>query len=104
MSITEELEGQRDEALAKIAEATDLAALDAVRVAYLGKKGSLTAVLRGLGALLARGLERCEHGELVDQHAGLEEDFHCVFQDLRHSAPSAGGVVAFCRHPECFED
>ncbi|MDR3685576.1 MAG: phenylalanine--tRNA ligase subunit alpha [Coriobacteriia bacterium] len=51
MSITQELEEQRDRCLAQIAEAADLAALDAVRVAYLGKKGSLTGVLRGLGSL-----------------------------------------------------
>jgi phenylalanyl-tRNA synthetase alpha chain len=51
MSITQELEQQRDSGLAQIAEAADLAALDVVRVAYLGKKGSLTGVLRGLGSL-----------------------------------------------------
>jgi phenylalanyl-tRNA synthetase alpha chain len=51
MSITQELEGQRDSGLAQIAAANDLSALDAVRVAFLGKKGSLTAVLRGLGTL-----------------------------------------------------
>jgi phenylalanyl-tRNA synthetase alpha chain len=51
MSITEQLERQRDEALEQIGSAADLAALEAVRVAYLGKKGSLTAVLRGLGNL-----------------------------------------------------
>ena len=53
MSITEELHEQRDSALLRIASATDLAALDEVRVAYLGKKGSLTSVLRGLGSLPA---------------------------------------------------
>jgi phenylalanyl-tRNA synthetase alpha chain len=51
MSITQELEQQRDSGLAQISEAADLAALDTVRVAYLGKKGSLTGVLRGLGSL-----------------------------------------------------
>jgi len=51
MSITQELEQQRGSGLSQIAEAADLAALDAVRVAYLGKKGSLTGVLRGLGSL-----------------------------------------------------
>ena len=42
MSITDQLVSLRDEGLAAIAGATDLAALDAVRVEYLGKKGSLT--------------------------------------------------------------
>ena len=53
MSITEELHQQRDSALSQIASASDLAALEEVRVAYLGKKGSLTSVLRGLGSLPA---------------------------------------------------
>jgi len=51
MSITHELEQQRSAGLAAIAAAADLRALDEVRVAYLGKKGALTEVLRGLGSL-----------------------------------------------------
>jgi phenylalanyl-tRNA synthetase alpha chain len=51
MGVSEELEQMRDSALAEIADASDLDALDGVRVAYLGKKGSLTAILRGLGSL-----------------------------------------------------
>ncbi len=39
------------EALAAATQAADLAALDAVRVRYLGKKGELTALLKTLGAL-----------------------------------------------------
>ena len=51
MTIVDELEQLRSEGLREIADATDLAALDAVRVRYLGKKGRLTPVLRGMGAL-----------------------------------------------------
>jgi phenylalanyl-tRNA synthetase alpha chain len=51
MGVLEELEQMHTSALAEIAAASDLDALDGVRVAYLGKKGSLTAVLRGLGSL-----------------------------------------------------
>ena len=51
MSITDELELLRGNGLAAVESATDLASLDAVRVALLGKKGSLTGILRGLGAL-----------------------------------------------------
>ena len=40
-----------DKAAAEIAAAEDLPALDAVRVAYLGKKGSLTALMKELGQL-----------------------------------------------------
>ncbi|MGV8083082.1 MAG: phenylalanine--tRNA ligase subunit alpha [Coriobacteriia bacterium] len=53
MGIAEELNGLRDRALAAIEAAADLDALDAVRIDVLGKKGSLTAVLRGLGSLSA---------------------------------------------------
>jgi phenylalanyl-tRNA synthetase alpha chain len=53
MSITDQLEQQRQEGLGAVAAAVDLASLDEVRVAYLGKKGSLTSVLRGLGSLPA---------------------------------------------------
>ncbi|MDH3532855.1 MAG: phenylalanine--tRNA ligase subunit alpha [Gammaproteobacteria bacterium] len=42
-----------ESAVAKIEAAADLAALDAVRVAYLGKKGALTARLKALSALPA---------------------------------------------------
>ena len=40
-----------DRAASEIDAATDLAALDAVRVSYLGKKGELTARLKSLGQL-----------------------------------------------------
>ena len=43
----------REEALAEIAACGDLAALDAVRVRWLGKKGVLTEQLKALGALPA---------------------------------------------------
>ena len=39
------------EAQRQLAEATDLAALDQVRVHYLGKSGLLTSQLKQLGAL-----------------------------------------------------
>lgn len=51
MGIVEELEDLRRSALAEVEAAADLSSLERVRVAYLGKKGSLTAVLRGLGSL-----------------------------------------------------
>ncbi len=51
MGVIEDLYQQRNEALAGVAAAGDVAALDAVRVAYLGKRGTLTAVLKGLGSL-----------------------------------------------------
>jgi len=53
MGVVEELNEQRDKGLTEIAAAGSLEELDAVRVAYMGKKGSLTGVLRGLGGLSA---------------------------------------------------
>ena len=58
MALIEELQRLRDAGIAAIAAVGDLAALDAVRVEYLGKKGSLTGILRGLGALSRRGASR----------------------------------------------
>lgn len=51
MGLVEELIELRDKALQSVSETSDLAALDAVRVSVLGKKGSLTGVLRGLGSM-----------------------------------------------------
>jgi len=53
MGITDQLSSLRDDGLAAIAAVDDLAGLDGVRVAYLGRQGSLTAILRGLGSLPA---------------------------------------------------
>jgi len=51
MGVAEELLDLREDALRAIASASDLASLDETRVSILGKKGSLTTVLRGLGSL-----------------------------------------------------
>jgi phenylalanyl-tRNA synthetase alpha chain len=47
----EDLDSLSARALADIEASDDLAALDAVRVAVLGKKGSVTALLKSLGSL-----------------------------------------------------
>ncbi len=49
----------------KIAAAADLAALDSVRVAYLGKKGELTARLKALGQVPAS--ERPAAGQAINR-------------------------------------
>ena len=56
--LTRDLETLRDEALASIAAAPDVAALEAIEVDVLGKKGRLTAVLRGIGGLPAEDRPR----------------------------------------------
>ncbi len=54
----------QEEALASIEAATDLKQLNDIRVAYLGKKGPITEVLRGMGKLSAE--ERPKMGALVN--------------------------------------
>jgi phenylalanyl-tRNA synthetase alpha chain len=51
--LTRDLESLREDALAAIAAVGDVSALEAIEVDVLGKKGRLTAVLRGIGALPA---------------------------------------------------
>lgn len=53
------------EALQKIEHAEDLKALNDIRVAYLGKKGPITEVLRGMGQLSAE--ERPKMGALANE-------------------------------------
>src|SRR5512141_1792500 len=51
--LTSDLEALAAEAAAAVAAAPDVAALDALEVEVLGKKGRLTGVLRGIGGLAA---------------------------------------------------
>ena len=50
-ALNEQLAGLQEEALKAFSGATDLAVLEQLRVAYLGKKGALTEVLKGVGKL-----------------------------------------------------
>ncbi|MFZ3576353.1 phenylalanine--tRNA ligase subunit alpha [Virgibacillus sp. DJP39] len=61
----EELETLQQEALAKVKQTEKLKALQEIRVAYLGKKGSLTGVLRGMGKLSKE--ERPVVGEIANR-------------------------------------
>ena len=60
----EQIEQIQKEALQSISDATDLKQLNDIRVKYLGKKGELTSVLRGMGGLSAE--ERPIIGALVN--------------------------------------
>jgi phenylalanyl-tRNA synthetase alpha chain len=51
--LTRDLEGLRDDALAAIGAASDVPALEAIELDVLGRKGRLTAILRGIGGLPA---------------------------------------------------
>ncbi len=59
------LEDIKNSSLAAVQSADDPSALEAVRVNYLGKKGSLTAVLKQMGSLSAE--ERPVIGQLANQ-------------------------------------
>ncbi len=50
-SLIQDLERLEAEALERVAAAADLGALEAVRVRYLGRKGEVTACLKGMGRL-----------------------------------------------------
>jgi phenylalanyl-tRNA synthetase alpha chain len=72
MTIADDLRTLEREALGAVAQSATTDDLEGVRIAYLGKKGSLTAVLRGLGALSAE--ERPEAGRVSNEvRRALEE-------------------------------
>ena len=50
-TMTAQLDRLRADALAAVEEAPDAAALEQVHVSFLGRKGALTEILRGIGAL-----------------------------------------------------
>jgi phenylalanyl-tRNA synthetase alpha chain len=56
--MTAQLDRLRSDALAAVAAAGDPAALDVVQLGFLGRKGALTEVLRGIGALPAEDRPR----------------------------------------------
>ncbi|MFM9816945.1 UNVERIFIED_CONTAM: phenylalanine--tRNA ligase subunit alpha [Spiribacter pallidus] len=61
----DDLDGLTEQALSAVAEAASLAALDEVRVNYLGKKGWLTEQLKALGKLPAE--DRPAAGQAINQ-------------------------------------
>lgn len=61
----EDLQPLTEAALAEVAKASALRELDEVRVKYLGKKGSISALLKGLGKLSAE--ERPKAGAVINE-------------------------------------
>jgi phenylalanyl-tRNA synthetase alpha chain len=82
--LTTELERLRDRALASIADAPDVATLDAIEVDVLGRKGSLTGILRGIGQLPAD--DRPKVGAVVNP---LRDRLEAAIADRRASLGSA---------------
>ena len=65
MAIVEDVAALREQTLAAIAQAGDTAALDQVRVAVLGKSGTLTGYLRSMGQVPKE--ERAQVGTAVNE-------------------------------------
>src|SRR3954463_2631174 len=63
--LSADLEALRATAVQAAADAPDTAALDALELEVLGKKGELTAILRGIGALPAE--DRPKVGAIANQ-------------------------------------
>jgi len=61
----QQLEAIKNQAMEKLARVSDLRELEDLKVAYLGKKGELTAILKGMGALSAE--ERPIIGQLANE-------------------------------------
>lgn len=82
------LEDIKAEAAAAIDAAADVAALEELRVSYLGKKGALTGLLKGLGQLSAE--ERPEAGaEINAVKQVLNEQLNARKESLQSEALSA---------------
>jgi len=83
--LTRDLEALRDEALAAVASASDVAALEAIELDVLGKKGRLTTILRGIGALAAE--DRPQVGAIANVvREAIEKALAARGADLRGAA------------------
>lgn len=71
----------RDEALRRIEESSELKALDEIKVAFLGKKGELTQILKGMKDLSPE--ERPKVGQRVNEvRSSLEESINQRREEL----------------------
>ena len=84
----QELQRIKEVALTAIKAATDQQALQDVRVKYLGKKGEVTALLKGLGKLSPE--ERPKMGALVNAvREALEAEFDKIKSSMETAAMNA---------------
>jgi phenylalanyl-tRNA synthetase alpha chain len=81
--LTRDLEALRDDALAAVAAAADPGAIEEIELDFLGRKGRLTNVLRGIGQLpaedrprvgaIANAVRQAVEAALLDRGTGLRE-------------------------------
>jgi len=75
------LEEMRNQALAALSKVSDVAELDNLKVEYLGKKGKLTQILKGMGQLSPE--ERPVIGQIANEiRLALEEGIQSVRERL----------------------
>src|SRR5262249_24798917 len=79
-----ELQTLRTEALARLDHITDLTALDTWRIDYLGRRGALTQVMRGIGRLSPEQLPLV--GQVSNEvKTALEEGFEARVAALKQA-------------------
>lgn len=84
----QQLKELRESAVVELAKADSLDMLNDLRVKYLGKKGSLTSILRGMGALSAE--ERPRIGQIVNEiRAELEGVIEAKGTELKEAELAA---------------
>lgn len=88
----ERLKKLQDEALQALEEAIDLKALQDVRVQILGKKGSLTEIMKGMRDLSAE--ERPAIGSLVNSLKTIVEKAFAARQDVLQKEEIAGRLAS----------
>jgi len=98
----EELEQLKARAIAEIDSLDNLRELEDWRVRYLGRKGSLTSILRGLGALSLE--ERRTVGALANEvkaslELGLEQKEKALKEDLTSALEQAGIDITLPGYP-----
>ncbi|NLK69678.1 MAG: phenylalanine--tRNA ligase subunit alpha [Clostridiaceae bacterium] len=77
----EQLQAIANEALAKLEHVEDMKSLEEIRILFLGKKGKLTSILKGMGSLSAE--ERPVVGQMVnDVRKQLEEKIQNTRSEL----------------------
>ena len=80
----QQLEDLRQQAVAELQKATGREALSELRIKYLGKKGSLTAALRGVGSM--DPALRPRMGQIVnDIRSKLEEIINARMEEIKQS-------------------